>query len=72
MTRSHGNFAPAMMAGVALLLAAVPARAQDAHGAIAFGQITQDQTVAYGFAWDYPARDEAQQAALNACLSASD
>ena len=60
-----------MIAGVALLLAAVPARAQDAHGAIAFGQIAQDQAVAYGFAWDYPARDEAEDAALNVCLSAS-
>ena len=62
-------FAPAMMAGAVLLLAAGPARAQDAHGAIAFGQITQDQAVAYGFAWDYPARDEAQDAAVSACLS---
>ena len=60
-----------MIAGGALLLAAVPVRAQDVHGAIAFGQITQDQAVAYGFAWDYPSRDEAQQAALNACLSAN-
>ena len=53
------------------LLAAVPASAQDAHGAIAFGQIVEDEVVAYGFAWNYPARDEAQEAALNACLSAS-
>ena len=41
------------------------------HGAVAFGQIIQDQAVAYGLAWNYPARDEAEDAALNACLSAS-
>ena len=62
------TFAPAMMAAVVLLLAALPARAQDAHGAIAFGQNDQDQAVAYGFAWGYSARDEAQEAAVNACL----
>ena len=33
-------FAPAIMAGAVLLLTTVPAGAQDAHGAIAFGQIT--------------------------------
>ena len=60
-----------MMAGAVLLLAAGPARAQDAHGAIAFGQMVQDQAVAYGFAWDYAAKDEAEAAALDACLSAS-
>ena len=69
--RRPRTIAPAMMAGAALLLAAVPVRAQDAHGAIAAGHVTQDQAVAYGFAWDYPARDEAEEAALNACLSAS-
>ena len=58
-----------MMAGAALLLAAVAARAQDAHGAIAFGQVAQGGAVAYGLAWDYPARDDAQEAAMNACLS---
>ncbi len=58
-----------MMAGAALLLAAVAARGQDAHGAIAFGQVDQDEAVAYGLAWDYPARDDAQEAAVNACLS---
>ena len=66
--RRRRNFAPAMMAGAVLLLAAVSARAQDAHGAIAFGQIAQNPAVAYGFAWDYPSRDEAQEAAMNACL----
>ena len=65
--RPH-NFAPALMAGAVLLLSAVPARAQDAHGAIAFAQIGQDLAVAYGVAWDYPSRDDAQEAAVNACL----
>ena len=58
-----------MMAGAALLLAAGAARAQDAHGAIAFGQVAQGGAVAYGLAWDYSARDDAQEAAMNACLS---
>ena len=66
--RRSRTFAPAMMAGAVLLLTAVPARAQDAHGAIAFAQIGQDLAVAYGVAWDYPSRDEAQEAAVNACL----
>ena len=60
--------APALMAGAVLLLAAVAARAQDAHGAIAFGQAAQGGAVAYGLAWDYPSRDEAQEGARNACL----
>ena len=34
-----------------------------------FGHIAQDQGVTYGFAWDCPTRDEAQEAALNACLN---
>ena len=59
--------AAAVMAGAVLLLAAVPARGQDAHGAIAFDQIGQDLAVAYGVAWDYPSRDDAQEAAVNAC-----
>ena len=66
--RRPRTFAPVMMAGAVLLLAAVPARAQDAHGAIAFGKVAQDPAVAYGFAWDYSTRDEAQEAAMNACL----
>ena len=61
--------APALMAGAVLLIAAGLARAQDAHGAIAFSQIGQDPAVAYGFAWDYPSRDEAQEAAMDACLN---
>ena len=66
--RRSRTFAPALMAGAVLLLAAVAARAQDAHGAIAFGQAAQGGAVAYGLAWDYPSRDEAQEGARNACL----
>ena len=62
------TLASAVMAGAALLLAAVAAHAQDAHGAIAFGQVAQGGAVAYGLAWDYAARDDAQEAAVNACL----
>ena len=57
------------MVAVALLLFAIPAQARDAHGAIAFGRASQDQTVAYGFAWNHAARDEAREAAMNACLA---
>ena len=57
-----------MVAGT-LLLFAIPAQAQDAHGAIAFGQDTRNQTVAYGFAWNYGSRDEAVEVAMNTCLA---
>ena len=50
-----------------LLLAAAPVRAQDAHGAIAYGKTTQGQAVTYGFAWNFGTGDEAQAAARNAC-----
>ena len=53
----------------ALLLFASPAHAQDAHGAIAFGRANQDETVAYGFAWNHGSRDEAREVAMNACLA---
>ena len=62
-------FAAAMIAGAVLLVASIPARAQDTHGAIAFGHITQDQAVTYGFAWDFPSGDQAQEAAMDACLN---
>ena len=52
-----------------LVMAAGSAWAQDAHGAIAFGQT--DNAGAYAFAWDYPTKDEAETAALNDCLSAT-
>ncbi|MDE0051530.1 MAG: DUF4189 domain-containing protein [Rhodospirillales bacterium] len=51
----------------ALAVAPLPAPAQDAHGAIAFGQTAYGESVAYGFAWNYSAKGEAVDAALNAC-----
>ena len=45
-----------------------PARAQDTtHGSIAVGLDAYGEFVAYGFAWNYIAKDEAIAAALNAC-----
>ena len=57
------------VAASALMLFSVPAQAQDAHGAIAFGRANQDETVAYGFAWNYGSRDEGVEVAMNACLA---
>lgn len=54
--------AAAMTAGAVLLLATVPARAEDARGASAFFQITQDKVVGYGLASDYPTRDDTRVA----------
>lgn len=54
---------------LALFLVAIPARAQDAHGAITFGQTAEGKAVAYGFAWNYAARDEARAAAMSACIT---
>lgn len=51
----------------ALPLAAAPAHAQDAHGAIAFGHSDKVQEAVYGFAWNHSDRAEAEAAALNAC-----
>ena len=51
----------------ALGVAPVSAPAQDAHGAIAFGQTAYGESVAYGFAWNYSAKGEAIDAAVNAC-----
>ena len=51
------------------LFLAVPAHAGDAHGSIAFGRDAQGKSVAYGFAWNHAAGDEARASALNACLS---
>ena len=61
----------------ALILAPLPVLAQgapahsaeptDAHGAIAFGQTAYGESVAYGFAWNYGAKDEAIDAAMRAC-----
>ena len=48
------------MAGAALLLAAVPAYAQDSHGVIAFGGTAGRDAVAYGAAWNRDTRDKAR------------
>ena len=58
----------ATIAGPALL-AAAPAYAQDAHGVIAFGETDSGNGVAYGFAWNFPAKDTAHAEAVNACIS---
>ncbi|MCY3701508.1 MAG: DUF4189 domain-containing protein [Rhodospirillales bacterium] len=64
------------LTATALVLAPLPALAQDApadslpqdaHGAIAFGLTADGEAVAYGFAWNYDAKDEAVHAALAAC-----
>ena len=65
------------LAASALILAPLPVLAQgapahpaeptDAHGAIAFGQTAYGESVAYGFAWNYGAKDEAIDAAMRAC-----
>ena len=65
------------LAAFALVLAPLPVLAQgapahpaeptEAHGAIAFGQTAYGESVAYGFAWNYGAKDEAVGAALGAC-----
>ena len=52
---------------VALLVAAVPARSQNAHGAIAFGETAGGEGVAWGFAWNHATRDAARKAASSAC-----
>ena len=51
------------------LLVAGSANAQASFGAIAWGQTAHGDGVAYGFAWNYPGRDEAKNAALSACLN---
>jgi len=64
------------LTATALVVAPLPVAAQDAaadsppqnaHGAIAFGQTADGEAVAYGFAWNYDAKDEAIHAALTAC-----
>ena len=55
------------MIAAALLFHVAPVHAQDTHGVIAIGWTAQGQSVVYGLAWNYAARDEALQAAMNAC-----
>ena len=52
------------------LFISVSAAAQEAHGVIAFGTETgQDNGVAYGFAWNFPAKETAHVEAMNACIA---
>ena len=60
----------AALVAVTLLLAGAPAQSQNTHGAIAFGHTAYGQSVAYGYAWNYPSGNDARQAALSACLGA--
>ena len=61
----------AVVAGTAalLLLAAVPAHAQDAWGSIAVGETHRGDAVAYAVAWNHDTRAGAREAAMGACLS---
>ena len=69
--RRPRTFASAVIAGAVLLLTARPdPRAGCRRHDSPKGQITLDQAGAYEFAWDYPTKDEAQEDAVNACLSA--
>ena len=58
----------AAIIAASLIVFAGQVRAQDAHGAIVVGQTADGDSIAYGFAWNYGANDEATAAALNACL----
>ena len=53
----------------AVLFAAVPADAQDAHGVIAFGETPEGKGVAYGFSWNFHGKDAAHAEAEIAPLS---
>ena len=62
------GFITAAIMGAALLVS-IPAAAQDAHGVIAFGETEQGDGVAYGFSWNYSAKDTAHAEAIRACMS---
>ncbi len=67
--RMTGMLLAATLTGSALYVSA-SAAAQDAHGVIAFGmQTDQANGVTYGIAWNFPAKDSAHAAAVNACIS---
>ena len=67
--RPPAQFFTMTLAGATLLISA-PAAAQEAHGVIAFGTETgQDNGVAYGFAWNFPAKGTAHAEAMNACIA---
>ena len=67
--RPPARILAATLTGAALFVSA-PAAAQEVHGAIAFGTETdRGNGVAYGFAWNFPAKDAAHAEAMNACIS---
>ena len=67
--RTPARFFTATLTAATLLISA-PAAAQEAHGVIAFGTETgEDNGVAYGFAWNFPAKETAHVEAMNACIA---
>ena len=64
MVLKHCN---AAVIAASLIVSAFPAHAQEAHGSIAVGHTAYGESVAYGFAWNHVTKDEAREAALNAC-----
>ena len=67
--RTPAGILAATLTGAALFVSA-PATAQGVHGAIAFGTETdQSNGVAYGFAWNFLAKDTAHAEAMSACIS---
>lgn len=66
--RTTAGFLVAALAGLVLLVSA-SASAQEAHGVIVYGETDQANSVAYGFAWNFPARDTAYAEAVAACIS---
>lgn len=67
--RTMKRYAAATATGAALFLAAY-ASAQEVHGVIAYGsEAGQENSIAYGFAWNFPAKDAARAEAMNACIS---
>ena len=57
----------AAVIAASMIISACPVHAQDAYGSIAVGHTAYRGSVAYGFAWNHVTKDEAREAALNAC-----
>ena len=52
------------------LCVSASASAQEVHGVIAYGsEAGHKNSIAYGFAWNFPAKDAAVAEAINACIS---
>ena len=67
--RMSARFIVATSIVSAALSIAASASAQEAHGVIAYGETRQGNGIAYGFAWNFPAKDAAHAEAMDACLS---